>query len=106
MYRLIVAYPEGSQEYDWEPQGWEPEHWGKDPETGADEHAPFSWPGLRNFLSRSGAEHRAWEFMKYGATVAIEESEPIAWSGIEKPVRPDPTPPAQPPAVDYLEAPF
>lgn len=94
VYRLKVTYPEmpapgwvqmGESHWGgWEPEDWESDDrctWGKDWETGADECTPFSWPGLRNFLSRSAAERRKKLFEKYGATVVIEASEPVVWVG-------------------------
>lgn len=94
LYRLHVTLPEGSDEYGWEPKGWadDPQHWYRDMETGAMELSPFTWPTVRTYVSRGGAEGRAWLLQKYGATVQIEVSEAVAWSGKRIPVRPDPRP--------------
>jgi hypothetical protein len=81
VYRLHVTYPEGSHAPDgipvagWEPPGWQPGA-AYDPEEGP---APFSWPRLRLYLSRNGAEARARWFREFGATVEIEESRPVEW---------------------------
>jgi hypothetical protein len=92
IYRLNVEYPqmpcEGwtfTEDVGWIPKDWEdnPMAWGKEADTNADEFYPFRWPANRNYLSRTGAEGRAKLFRKYGATVTVEASEPVAWGEVQ-----------------------
>jgi hypothetical protein len=81
LYRLDVVYPPGSDEWRWAPPGWDddPDNQEMEPDTGAWGPAPFSWPAVRRYLSRSGAERRANLFRKYGAVVTVVASDPITW---------------------------
>lgn len=73
-YMLDVVYPEGSDAYGWEPEGWDPE-WNGDPDADLD----FRWPRVHPYLSRSGAVARAKMLESYGAKVTIRRSNPITW---------------------------
>lgn len=89
VYRLAVTLPEGSTEPGWEPEGWyeicEQRGWvASDRETGAEYDPPFAWPRRKLYLSKLSAETRAKLLRSYGATVEIEESEPVAWPHIER----------------------
>jgi hypothetical protein len=78
LYRVrVIKYPEGGEEYGWEPENWEPP-W----EPNGDPNVPepvFSWPHQRQYLSRSNALRRADLFRKYGAEVVVERSDKITW---------------------------
>ncbi len=79
VYRLHITYPEGSRREGWHPQGWEPDVY-----LHEEGWRPFSWPQEREFLSRSGADHRAGVLRGYGARVTIEQSKPVQWPSIEE----------------------
>ena len=86
LYRLHVTYPEGSHAWGWEPKGWadDPANglpYSSDPDD--EDYIPFSWPAVKVYQSRKGASGRANLLRRFGATVRIEESEPITWSGRE-----------------------
>jgi hypothetical protein len=81
VYRLHVTYPEGSHAPDGIPvAGWYPADWQPGGAYLPEEWpAPFSWPRVHLYLSKSGAEKRAKLFHSFGATVEIEESRPVEW---------------------------
>lgn len=111
VYRLIVTYPQSYQDvYYSEDLEWEPDNWKDEVQKLRDEHAekvaaakaapdpddPFApempppfvepewqgWPVNRMYFSKSGAQDRAWIFEKWGATVEIEQSNPVTWGDI------------------------
>ena len=45
-----------------------------------DERTSFNWPVNRKYFNRSHAETRADLFRKYGATVTVQQSNPVEWS--------------------------
>ena len=81
VYRLHVTYPPRSQEWGWEPPGWEPE--GMLSSESADD-GYFRWPANRMCLTIGTAKRRAELFLKYGAEVEIERSEPVAWPTVKR----------------------
>ena len=91
IYELDITYPEGfsTAEGEWdryeETQGFEP-HW-----------VP-RWPRERRFLSRTAAIYRAERLAAMGCTVALRQSEPIAWEA-ESAAHFDPQP-STPPAME------
>lgn len=63
----IVAYPEGSDDYDWEPDDWNgyPGDMPGDPSV-------FQWPSTSHlYASRSGAMARKRLIESYGATARV-----------------------------------
>lgn len=82
VYRLQVAYPEGSHDEHgqpvpgWEPTGWHPGAY--DPTEGPE---PFHWPRVHLYLSPGGASRRAAQLREWGATVEVEASNPVEWPG-------------------------
>jgi len=90
VWRLKVAYPEGSHEKGWRPAIWDdPEFLKRLPrdERRALKHREFRWPRERMFLSASGAWWRAAMLLSYGAEVDVQRSERIRWPE-ETPARP------------------
>lgn len=77
VWRLNVTLPEGSEKPGWQPEGWvaDVSDWGVEGEY----ERPFIWPRRRNYLSVKGAKVMARILREYGATVQIEESEPVTW---------------------------
>jgi hypothetical protein len=81
VYRLQVAYPEGSHDEHglpvpgWQPPGWVPT-FGYAHDDGPE---PFGWPRVRAYLSRGGADKRADLLRSFGATVEVEASKPVEW---------------------------
>jgi hypothetical protein len=73
IYRLDIEYPEGSQEWGWEPEDYDGEI------PGSYETAPFRWPAERLYLSRSGASQRAKLLRGWGAKVTVLPSLPVEW---------------------------
>jgi hypothetical protein len=87
VYRLNVAYPEGSRTAEggtapgWRPEKWQPGEpfsrlWdaeGADPE--------FAWPvyGPRRYLSKTGAGKAAEIYRRCGCTVEVVASDPVTW---------------------------
>jgi hypothetical protein len=76
VWRLEVTYPAGSREPGWSPPGWV-SGWEPDPDVG--EVEVFRWPAVHDHLSRSGAETRAELLRRFGATVEVIRSQPVAW---------------------------
>jgi hypothetical protein len=81
VYRLFIAYPEGSLE-----PGWIPEHWEETLAGIADRkrrrairQRGFRWPRERMFLSSSSAYDRAGLLRWFGAEVEVMASEPVTW---------------------------
>lgn len=79
-YRLVVTYPEDSNEVDWVPEGWE----AICEKKGWSDHnhpmdIPFAWPRRRIYFSSSAANERAELLRLYGATVTVERSNAITW---------------------------
>ena len=82
VYRLIIAYPEGSREPGWRPALWsDPAYLARLSGRARRQlrRARFRWPRERLFLSASSAWSRAWTLADYGAKVSIRRSEPVAW---------------------------
>jgi len=83
VYRLNVAYPEGSHDehglpvLDWQPFGWVPDQYAHD-----DGPRPFSWPRVHAYLSLSGVVKRANLLRSFGATVEVESSKPVEWEEV------------------------
>lgn len=85
VYRLFVAYPEGSLE-----PGWVPRHWDEILAAIADRkrrrsvrQRGFRWPRERMFLSASSAYYRAALLRWFGAEVEVLASEPVTWWELE-----------------------
>lgn len=82
VYRLVVDIPEGVN-YLNPPQAWldymaevnDSDRWGG-PEYG---RPFFAWPQRRNFLTKAPADRMAERLRSYGATVAVERSQPVQW---------------------------
>jgi hypothetical protein len=88
IYRLDIAYPEGSREEGWQPPGWKP----GDPFTHYDfpeDEGTFRWPVERDYLSASGANARAARLRKCGCIVEVDRSERVVWDAPE--TEPEPT---------------
>ena len=82
VFRLIITYPEGSQEPGWRPALWsDPGYIATLPrlERWQLRRARFRWPRERLFLSASSAWFRAWTLARYGAQVRIRRSEQVTW---------------------------
>lgn len=69
IYELDITYPEGTEE--------------RLEEIANDEHGDlhwvWRWPRERRFLSRTAAVYRAERLAAMGCTVALRQSEPIAF---------------------------
>jgi hypothetical protein len=76
VYRLEIAYPQGSHE-----PGWTPALWSRLPRRTRRklERAGFRWPAERMFLSASAAYRRAWRLRCYGAEAEVCRSAPVTW---------------------------
>jgi len=101
VYRIAVTYPPGALEYGWEPpewreginrieaaqQAWIDERTDRDPLGGPfypRDYNPetgdwIGWPVNRMYFSRANAERRADLFRRYGATAAVDASDPVTW---------------------------
>lgn len=73
IYELDITYPEGSSttEGEWESAETTVE--------GYEDHWVPRWPRERRFLSRTAAVYRAERLAAMGCTVALRQSEPIAF---------------------------
>jgi hypothetical protein len=88
IYRLDVGSPVGALDdrgwfnRDFKPLGWEPESCHSVlPDCDCDACTDsFTWPKVRNFLSRSSAERRAALLRSYGAQATVVPSQPVQWS--------------------------
>jgi len=81
VYRLVIAYPAGSDDPDWKPACWgallrDIKDRGRRREVRA---RGFRWPRERMFLSPSAAYHRASLLTWFGAVVEVQASEPVTW---------------------------
>jgi hypothetical protein len=80
VYRLLIAYPAGSDDPKWTPACWEallsdmPAKWRRSARARG-----FRWPRERMFLSAGSAYHRALLLQWFGAVVAVQASEPVTW---------------------------
>ncbi|QNJ91187.1 hypothetical protein HZU40_23630 [Mycolicibacterium fluoranthenivorans] len=77
-----MDYPDTGQPADWVPvPGWAPPGWEPDEQyVRRNRTSEFRWPSTDYwYRSRSGARRRARLIESYGATVTIEESQPILW---------------------------
>jgi hypothetical protein len=81
VYRLLIAYPAGSDDPDWTPACWgEMLAAVKDrTERRSLRRRGFRWPRERMFLSASGAWSRAALLTMFGAQVTVQPSEPVTW---------------------------
>lgn len=70
VYRLLVEYPEGSEDPGWVPEAWR--------ET--EDRPTFRWPRVRDYLSEEGAHTRAAMLREYGAKVEVIASDPVRWT--------------------------
>lgn len=82
VWKLDVEYPEGAQDDDgrfvddWEPEGWDPS-----PQYVEQYRTrEFYWPKIeRIYRTRDAAVRRAQLLERYGATVHLLRSRPLAW---------------------------
>lgn len=95
VYRLTVELPEGSDDPTWRPPAGT---WNDDPESQPREDEegdpiPWRWPHRRLFTSKNTAERQAKKLRSWGATVTVEQSNPVTWgSGVTITMGPIPPP--------------
>lgn len=80
VYRLVIAYPEGSDDPGWLPDVWE-ELLSAMPRKRRRQmqQRGFRWPRERMFLSSNAAWHRAGLLRWFGAEVEVQASQPVSW---------------------------
>jgi len=81
VYRLLIQYPEGSDQ-----PGWQPAAWSQLARTGRwwsyvlpKRPARFRWPRERMWLSSSAAYHRAYLLRVLGCSVTVQRSVPVVF---------------------------
>jgi hypothetical protein len=80
VYRLLVAYPAGSDAPGWTPACWNMLLADMPPKLRRAARARgFRWPRERMFLSAGAANHRAFLLHWFGAHAEVQASEPVAW---------------------------
>jgi hypothetical protein len=81
---LKIIYPEGSHASGWYPPKWDDPKYLKSMPRKMRRQVPrmkreFRWPKEKLYLSRSGANSRAWLLRAYGAEVEVLGSDPVTW---------------------------
>jgi hypothetical protein len=84
LFALKIKYPDGSFEPGWYPPQWDDPGYLRKMPRRMRRQVPkmkreFRWPKEHMYLSRSGANGRAWLLRAYGAEVEVLGSDPVTW---------------------------